>query len=70
MLIIPIFGMGVLALDYSADAMVSDLERSAHMLADQIFAQMTISVSSGTEASLTQLRASAAFAAGQADRQR
>jgi two-component system, NtrC family, sensor histidine kinase AtoS len=61
MLFIPIFGMGVLALDYSADAMVSDLERSAHMLADQILAQMKVSVSSGTEAPLAQLRASAAL---------
>jgi hypothetical protein len=30
LLIVPIFGMGALALDYSADAMVSDLERSVY----------------------------------------
>jgi signal transduction histidine kinase len=60
-LIIPIFGMGMLALDYSTDAMISDLGRSAHILVDQIFAQMKISVSSGTEDPIAQLRASAAL---------
>lgn len=61
MLIIPIFGMAVLALDYSSDTMLSDLGRSAHMLADQIFAQMKISVSSGSENPIAQLRANAAL---------
>jgi len=61
MLIIPIFGMGVLALDYSTDAILSDLGRSAHMLVDQIFEQMKISVSSGREDPIAQLRASAAL---------
>src|SRR5438132_12704202 len=59
MLSIPIFGMSVLALNYSIDTMVGDLSRSADLLVQQIFEQMKLELAGGGADPFAQLQRSA-----------
>jgi two-component system, NtrC family, sensor histidine kinase AtoS len=59
MLSIPIFGMSVLALNYSIDTMVGDLSRSADLLVQQIFEQMKLELARGGADPFAQLQRSA-----------
>lgn len=61
MLSVPIFGMSVLALNYSIGTMVGDLSRSAELLAQQIFGQMKLDLARGGGDPFAQLRGSAAL---------
>ncbi len=47
LLLIPIFGGGIVALDYTVDTMVRSLLGSADLLSEQIFEQMALGASSG-----------------------
>lgn len=61
LLVISIFGTGILALDYSVDTMIGDLGLSTNLLVGQIFEQMKLVVASGSGDPLAQLQASAAL---------
>ena len=59
MLSIPIFGMSVVALNYSIETMVGDLSRSADLLVQQIFEQMKLDLARGGGDPFAQLQGSA-----------
>ena len=61
MLIIPIFGMSVIALDYTIDTMIADLSRSTDLLVEQIFEQMKVDLAGAVGDPLAQLKASASL---------